>query len=671
MDKYTGKRLDKRYEIHELIGVGGMAVVYKAYDITEDKIVAIKILKDEFLDNKEFIRRFKNESKAIAVLSDTNIVKVFDVSFGTKIQYIVMEYIDGITLKEYIGRQKNINWQDALFFTKQILNGLKHAHNKGIIHRDIKPQNIMLLKNGSIKVTDFGIARFSHNDTQTMTDRAIGSVHYIAPEQAKGGVTDEKADIYSVGVLLYEMLTGKLPFEADNAVSVAIMQMQTKPTPPREINKNIPEGLEEITLHAMAKNPLNRYINAEEMTVDIEKFQNNPSARFEYKYFSDDNPTKYVEAINSVKNEYSSEKREKSKSNKATAIVSGIAVGIIIAAGILLSISIFSSCENSFVKDVDVPNLIGLKLEDIQNDKKYNFKWKIESVYDSTKIEGVVVDQVPPSGSKRIKEGAVVTLKINSTGVLIDVPSIKGFTEEMAKSRLQNAGLKSETLMVVDNEIEKGLVKSSDPAENSKVTINSTVRLYVSKGPEEVKVVVPDVIGKKLEDAKLEILTKKLKVDKVVYEDSDKLKDVVISTTPLPSVSVPIESDVKIFVSSGNKREKTVDILVELPKTVDSKITLTASIVDGDVIVTKDVIPSDNSNFSFSVKGKTGKKTINVRLENKLYRTYEIDFDASSNNLKKIASYDFVQKSGANNTPNEDNNRVPQYENESEASEID
>ena len=229
MDKYTGKRLDGRYEIQELIGVGGMAVVYKAYDTIDDRTVAIKILKDEFLGNQEIIRRFKNESKAIAVLDHPNIVKVYDVSFGDRLQYIVMEYIDGISLKEYLNQQKEIRWKEALHFTMQILRALQHAHEKGIIHRDIKPQNIMLLQDGTIKVTDFGIARFSHSETRTMTDKAIGSVHYIAPEQARGDLTDDKADIYSVGVMLYEMITGQLPFEADNAVSVAIMQLQADP----------------------------------------------------------------------------------------------------------------------------------------------------------------------------------------------------------------------------------------------------------------------------------------------------------------------------------------------------------------------------------------------------------------------------------------------------------
>ena len=280
MDQSVGKRLDGRYEIHELIGAGGMALVYKAYDTIEDRTVAIKILKDEFLDNDDFIRRFKNESKAIAVLSHPNIVKVYDVSFGDRIQYIVMEYIDGITLKEYISNQEELSWKEALHFTIQILKALQHAHEKGIVHRDIKPQNIMLLQDGTIKVTDFGIARFSKNETRTMTDKAIGSVHYIAPEQARGDLTDEKADIYSVGVMLYEMITGVLPFEADSAVSVAIMQMQAKPKSPREIKPNIPIGLEEITLKAMQKEKYNRFQSAQEMLNDISEFVLDPDIRF-------------------------------------------------------------------------------------------------------------------------------------------------------------------------------------------------------------------------------------------------------------------------------------------------------------------------------------------------------------------------------------------------------
>ena len=236
VDKYVGKRLDGRYEISEIIGDGGMAVVYRAWDTKDDMPVAIKILRDEYIGNDEFVRRFIDESKAIALLSHPNIVKVYDVSFGDRIQYIVMEYIDGITLKDYIEKESTINWRETIYFVSQILRALQHAHDKGIIHRDVKPQNIMLLEDGTIKVTDFGIARFSNTTTRsmTMTNKAIGSVHYVSPEQARGEPTDAKSDLYSLGVMMYEMLTGKLPFDADNAVSVAIMQLQSDPEPPRK-----------------------------------------------------------------------------------------------------------------------------------------------------------------------------------------------------------------------------------------------------------------------------------------------------------------------------------------------------------------------------------------------------------------------------------------------------
>ena len=649
MDKYTGKRLDARYEIHELIGVGGMAVVYRAYDIIDDRIVALKILKDEYLGNDEFIRRFKNESKAIAVLSHPNIVKVYDVSFGTKIQYIVMEYIDGITLKEYIAQQKEIKWKEAVYFTEQILQALKHAHSKGVIHRDIKPQNIMLLKDGTIKVTDFGIARFSRNETQTMTDRAIGSVHYIAPEQARGGITDEKADIYSVGVMLYEMLTGKLPFEADNAVSVAIMQMQTKPKPPREINPSIPEGLEEITLHAMEKTPSNRYSQAEEMLEDIKKFQQNPSIRFEYKYFVDDNPTKFVQAINEVRSNnkdnygdnYSYTNEEVKKKSKATLIAGGIAVAVVLFAVGFLFMTLFNSYKNGSVKDVDVPNFIGMNIQDVQNNSDYNFVWKVESVYDSSKAEGIIIDQNPQSGSKKVKEGSTITLKVNSSGVLVTIPSVKGLTEDVAKAKLNNAGLKYEVLMVVDADTAAGVVNSVDPQEGSKVTANSTVRIYVSKGPAEEKVTVPDVIGQTLSAAKTELVNAGLKVsDEIKSEDSDKAKDTVLSTDPLPGVSVGKDSTVKLMVSSGVKKEKKVSVTVDLPKSKNKDVTITAYI-DGVLEVTKTIDTSIKNSYTIEVKGKSEKKTLNVNINGKQYRIYEIDFDKTDNPVKQTASYEF------------------------------
>ncbi|MBP5604329.1 MAG: Stk1 family PASTA domain-containing Ser/Thr kinase, partial [Ruminiclostridium sp.] len=297
MDKNIGKKLDNRYELTELIGVGGMADIYKATDLTENRTVAVKILKNEFAKSEDFLRRFRNESKAIALLSHKNIVKIYDVGFTDKIQYIVMEYIDGITLTEYIERQGVLKWRDAVHFTLQILRALQHAHDRGIVHRDIKSQNVMLLADGTIKVMDFGIAHFNRETDKTISEKAIGSVHYISPEQARGEVTDEKSDIYSVGVMLYEMLTGVKPFDGDNPVSIALKHMQAVPRRMTEINSSVPEGLEEITMKAMQKQPSERYQTAGEMIKDIEEFKKNPSIVFEYKYFSTDGSTKYFDKI--------------------------------------------------------------------------------------------------------------------------------------------------------------------------------------------------------------------------------------------------------------------------------------------------------------------------------------------------------------------------------------
>lgn len=295
MENYLNTTLNGRYEMQEIIGIGGMAVVYKAYDKQDDRVVAVKILKEEYLANDDFRTRFKNESKAIAVLSHPNIVKVYDVNFGEKMQYIVMEHVEGITLKEYIERQNAVDWKQALQIVIQILRALQHAHDKGIIHRDIKPQNTLLLQNGTLKVTDFGIARFNRGAMRTNTEHAaIGSPHYVCPEQARGEYTDEKSDIYSVGIVLYEMLTGKLPFESDDANDVAVMQLQKDPVRPTELNPSIPVGLEQITLRAMQKNPKDRYQSAAEMLLDLDVFKRNPMVKFDYTFFVDNTPTRYL-----------------------------------------------------------------------------------------------------------------------------------------------------------------------------------------------------------------------------------------------------------------------------------------------------------------------------------------------------------------------------------------
>ena len=292
MDNYIGKRLDGRYEITELIGQGGMANVYKATDVLDNRIVAVKILKREFSESDEFLRRFRNESKAIAVLSHPNIVKIYDMGFSEKLQYIVMEYIDGITLKEYIDSERVLNWKDAVHFIIQILRALQHAHNRGIVHRDIKPQNIMLLTDGTIKVMDFGIAKFAREESMTATDQAIGTVHYISPEQARGGYSDEKSDIYSLGVTMYEMLSGKVPFEGDSTVTVALAHIQEEATPLDKIDPEIPHSLSKIVMKCMQKKPDMRYMTASALIADLKRALIEPDG--DYVVISDvvdDSPT--------------------------------------------------------------------------------------------------------------------------------------------------------------------------------------------------------------------------------------------------------------------------------------------------------------------------------------------------------------------------------------------
>ena len=652
MDKYTGKRLDGRYEIQELIGVGGMAVVYRAHDQIDDRTVAIKILKDEFLGNEDFIRRFKNESKAIAVLSHPNIVKVYDVSFGDRIQYIVMEYIDGITLKEYLDQQKEIKWKEALHFTVQILRALQHAHEKGIIHRDIKPQNIMLLQDGTIKVTDFGIARFSRNETRTMTDKAIGSVHYIAPEQARGDLTDEKADVYSVGVMLYEMITGQLPFEADNAVSVAIMQLQADPRPPKDINPALPDGLEEITMRAMQKNVSQRYQSAAEMLRDIEQFRRNPSISFQYKYFIDEKPTKYVDAINTVRgtdmvnynDNYAYEEdrsRGRKKRSTATLVISGILSAFLLAAAIFGIMALSRSCSVQEVPDVDLPVFIGQTLTAVQNNPEYqSFQFKIEYGSDPEQDTNVILDQ-NPKGNKKVKANAEITLVVNGESEQVTIPPVAGLLQAEAEDKLKDLNLKYQVFEIEDDQTAAGYVKSSDPKEGTEVPLATTeVKLYVSKGPSSVEIAVPAVIGKNLDAAKTDILAVGLTVDpEIVYvDDSDKAEGVVIETSPLPGVKVAKGSPVKIHVSSGKKSEKTIEIYVQLPTHINHDIELKAYL-DGTLYSEKTVNPSYNGVYQMSFKGSSGQKTLIIQLDGQKYSVFLLDFDTG--NPRQTESYEY------------------------------
>ncbi len=563
MDKFIGKRLDGRYEIHEILGVGGMAVVYKAYDNLENRTVAIKILKEEYARNEEFLRRFKNESKAISLLSHTNIVKIFDVSFGDIIQYIVMEYIEGITLKEFIERQGSLSWKDAVHFTLQILRGLQHAHDRGIVHRDVKPQNIMVLSDNTIKVTDFGIARFARSEQKTITDKAIGSVHYISPEQARGEATDEKADIYSVGVMMYEMLTGQLPFEAESAVSVAIMQLQREPKPLTDINGSIPQGLEQIVMHAMQKDTANRYKSSSEMLCDLEKFKKDPGVTFEYTYFIDNSPTKYVSTA--VEEEETVETEEKTP---IIPILAGVAVTFVVAI-IALAIFFFPKLTGSTGSEIKCPQFVGSTQAEVMANAEYNenFVLSYKSEYNSEYPVGVIYDQ-SQNANRSLKKGATITLYVSMGSKTVKIPDVSGSTETYAINQLKAEGFKVKTTRTADENVEKDLVIKADPAIGSSVAEGTEVTIFISDGPPTIYLTVPNVISYELEAAKRNITAAGFVVGEIKEVDNSKYpKGRVDSQDPDPSnvKKAGMGTAINLFVSSGNT-VYTSDVVIKLPE---------------------------------------------------------------------------------------------------------
>ena len=671
MENYVGKRLDGRYEIQDIIGVGGMAVVYKAYDSIDDRTVAIKVLKEEFLAKEEFRRRFKNESKAIAILSHPNIVKVYDVSFGDRLQYIVMEHVEGITLKEYIEQCEVVNWNEALFFSIQILRAIQHAHDKGIVHRDIKPQNIMLLDNGLIKVTDFGIARFSRGETRTLTEKAIGSVHYISPEQAKGQLTDEKADIYSIGVMLYEMLTGQLPFDADNAVSVALMQLQEEAVPLRSINPDIPIGFEQITLKAMQKNTRDRYQTASEMLLDLEELKMNPNIKFDYQnYFVDQEPTRYIGKIqekgiqqktpaakqvtgeykpiktsnyedgpyDSYRNEAPQRIREtapvqvKTDSNvKKTnfTIILSVAFVFLLILAVVLGIFISNGTITLGARRTTVDSFIGLKyIEDIQLNDEYDEKYIFEPVYVSSSDfeEGVVTDQDPKAGDT-IPKGGVVKLFIAKSGEGKVIPDLTNKNYKQARDTLESMGFVV-TLQATENDtVLVGNVISTSPSANTSVIEGSTITVYYAVDTSsKSQFKMPKLEGKSLEEAKILLEKNKLVVSKVETVDSSISENYVVSQSPADGSPVRAGDEVIITISSGYTSS---EINLQLP---DVGVVSVSATVNGANTFSELVDTETHSSYPVKVKGKNANAEIKIYLDNCLY--YEAVGDFTKDNVK-------------------------------------
>lgn len=666
MDNYVGKRLDGRYEIQEIVGVGGMSVVYKAYDNVDDRIVAVKILKDEFLSNDEFVRRFKNESKAIALLSHPNIVKVYDVSFGEKLQYIVMEYVDGITLKEYIQKQRAITWNDALFFTTQILKALQHAHDKGIVHRDIKPQNIILLSNGDIKVADFGIARFSRSDTKTLTDTAIGSVHYISPEQAKGEFTDERADIYSVGVVLYEMLAGKVPFEAESAVSVALMQLQSDAEKLTEINPDIPLGLEQICIHAMQKNAADRYQTATEMLLDVEDVIRNPKTVFDYSYFIDKEPTKYVvnaeeKTVTSDSDDYVDEDEYYDPNHKKkviTAVVTGL---VVLIAGIVLLVMGITGSFNTNVSNLD--NFVGYSYDELISSNQYDYQFVLEQEKTNEYEPGIIIRQSPEAGTK-VLEGSQVTLVVSASMDDITVPNVYELDLEKGKKALSNEGLNKFSVTKVSSEtIEEGKIVYTNPKAGSIVSSDSEITIFISSGPttEIVEnITVPDVVGLRQEGARAFLEKTGFSNITFITEASAAEKGVVLSQSPSAGTNAVADTQIKITISSGQttttepeKKDVAVTVLLPNCKNPDGNTVEDVIIVElDDKEYSSDKVTLDGSKQQFSITIPGGKST-NIKISLKSTGAFdtktvdaskdkkiEIDFSSFSDNTDSPAKPD-------------------------------
>lgn len=631
MDNYVGKRLDGRYEVQEIIGVGGMSVVYKAYDNVDDRTVAVKILKDEFLNNEEFKRRFKNESKAIALLSHENIVKVYDVNFGEKLQYIVMEYIDGITLKEYINKQNSISWNDALFFMTQILRAVQHAHDKGIVHRDIKPQNIILLPNGNIKVTDFGIARFSRSDTKTLTEQAIGSVHYIAPEQAKGEVTDEKADIYSIGVVLYEMLAGKVPFDSENAVSVALMQVQANAQKLTQINPDIPKGLEQICVHAMQKNPRDRYQTATEMLLDIEEVIKNPNTTFNYSNNNETFTSTVVEPPHQIDDEYDEVIDPQEAAGRKKKTIAAVVISVIVLIGVIIGV-VFMFTSGMNAKSQKLESFVGFSYDELQNDTSYDYQFVAEYRKTNDQEPGIIISQSPEAGS-RVTKGSTVTLIVAASEKDISVTNVYGLSLELAQETLKQDGLTIfKTMKVSSESVEEGKVVYTDPKAGTIVSSDQEITIYISDGPSTTTVEtikVPDVTGLTQSGAKAFLEKYGFKNVTFTTQDSVLKKGIVISQSPGAGTSVKETDTIKVIISTGETttapRNVTYSFDIVLPNVEGTNDTLVVK-VNGETYSSKNVnINGKTIKVSVSCEGEK-QSSIQIMLSKAGYmETFSVD----------------------------------------------
>lgn len=551
-DKYIGKMLDDRYEIREIIGEGGMAIVYRALDHRLNRDVAVKIMRDEMAADEEFRRRFCTESHAVAMLSHPNIVAVYDVSHNDNVEYIVMELVDGITLKQYMERKGMVAWKEVVHFTKQISKALAHAHERGIIHRDIKPQNIMLLRDGTIKVGDFGIAALE-NEVYENNGEAIGSIHYIAPEQARGECPDARSDIYSLGVMMYEMLTGGLPFTGNTLGEIAVQHMNAKPVPPHEKNPEIPLELERITLKAMNAELSERYQSANALLSDLEAFIHTP-VTIEGDGADYENPdVKPVRSSTELSRERYKLRRRRSG---VVSFMSGT-FGLLV-----LAVALFAFLWNFWLKDVfspaeriALPNFEGCNYESIINNTELNSMYKFNVIYisDDSVEPGIVILQSPAAGRSMMvtPSGIEVNLTVNAGVSLTSVPDVLNTDYRDAMRNLRAAGFNVEIENAASDSYTKDYVIATSPVAGEQLSSGSTVYITVSAGPEIQYVSMPNLVGSTEDSAISRIESSNLSYggsDRVV---SDYEAGTVIDQSISSSESVAEHTKVYLTVSSG------------------------------------------------------------------------------------------------------------------------
>ncbi len=593
MDKFIGTILDNRYELLEVIGVGGTAVVYKAKCHRLNRYVAVKILKEEYAQDEEFRRKFHDEAQAVAMLSHPNIVNVYDVSRSGSIEYIVMELIDGITLKEYLSRRGQLSPKEVTVFATQIARALEHAHSHNIIHRDIKPQNIMLLRDGTVKVADFGIAHFTNNDNTYCKGEAIGSVHYVSPEQAKGSFVDNRTDLYSLGVVMYEMITGRLPFEGDTPVSIALQHINSIALPPSIFAENVPPQLEEITMKAMNPSLSKRYTSAAQILKDLEEFQNEQQFKLniprEEGIVVQEEPQD-LDATRKLNNtgevaalmenerrepperreteeprhgeeeeapvEEQKEKQKKHRSPVSAALIFSVVAVVVFCVGAFCFVQkILDPFGGTDSSKINAPNLKGLYYSQVIADPQYSNVVIAEGeyVYNETVDAGKIISQ-EPEANRKIDPGATITVTISRGNRTFALPNYVNSDARQAKIELDRFGVQCvEAAPEYNDEIENGFVIRTDPAAGTMLTEGDTVTITVSRGPEFVMVDMPNLMGKSLNTA-LELLdVAGLEWDEPVYTEADGEPDLVIYQSIAPGTKV--EKGTRVSFQLSKERE--------------------------------------------------------------------------------------------------------------------